>query len=48
MKREMKPLEEKIKALRLKMEYWECFFQHDEVGLALAELEAELDKFRFK
>ena len=48
MKREMKPLEEKIKALRAIMEQWECFFQDDEVGLALAEVEEELDKFRFK
>jgi hypothetical protein len=48
MKREMKPLEEKIKALRSIMEYWECFFQDDEVGIALAEVESELDKFRWK
>ena len=48
MKREMKELEAKIKALRAIMEYWECFFQDDEVGIALAEVEAELEKFRFK
>jgi hypothetical protein len=48
MKREMKALEAKIKALREKMEFWECFFQDDEVGTALAEVEAELEKFRFK
>jgi phage shock protein A len=48
MKREMKELEAKIKALRAKMEQWECFFQDDEVGIALAEVEEELDKFRFK
>ena len=48
MKREMKELEAKIKELRLKMEYWNCFQQDDEVGQALAEVEAELDKFRWK
>jgi phage shock protein A len=48
MKREMKALEAKIKALRDKMEQWECFFQDDEVGQALAEVEEELDKFRWK
>jgi hypothetical protein len=48
MKREMKALEEKIQALREKMEFWECFFQDDEVGQALAEVEAELEQFRFK
>ena len=48
MKPEMKALESKIKALRSIMEKWECFFQDDEVGLALAEVEAELDKFKFK
>ena len=48
MKREMKALEAKIKALREKMEFWECFFQDDEVGIALAEVEEELEKFRFK
>ena len=48
MKREMKELEAKIKELRVKMEYWNCFQQDDEVGQALAEVEAELDKFRWK
>ena len=48
MKREMKELEAKIKALREKMEYWDCFQQDDEVGQALAEVEEELDKFRWK
>jgi hypothetical protein len=48
MKREMKALEAKIKALREKMEYWDIFQQDDEVGTALAEVEAELDAFRFK
>ena len=48
MKREMKALEAKIKALREKMEYWDCFQQDDEVGRALAEVEEELDKFRWK
>lgn len=48
MKRELKELEAKIKALRSIMEYWQCFFQDDEVGQALAEVEAELDKFRWK
>jgi hypothetical protein len=41
----MRELEAKLKALRSKMEYWECFFQDDEVGIALAELEAEFEKF---
>ena len=48
MKKELRELEAKIKALRLKMEFWECFFQDDEVGQALAEVEEELDKFRWK
>lgn len=48
MKREMKELEAKIKALRSIMEYWECFQPNDDVAQALAEVEAELDKFRFK
>ena len=48
MKPELRELEAKIKALRSIMEKWECFFQDDEVGIALAEVEAELDKFRFK
>ena len=48
MKRELKELEAKIKALRTIMEYWQCFFQDDEVGIALAEVEEELEKFRFK
>jgi len=48
MKREMKELEAKIRALREKMEYWDIFQQDDEVGTALAEVEAELDEFRFK
>jgi uncharacterized membrane protein len=48
MKREMKALEAKIQALRLRMEYWEVFQEDDEIGTALAEVEEELDKFRFK
>ena len=48
MKPELRELEAKIKALRSIMEKWECFFQDDEVGIALAEVEAELAKFRFK
>jgi hypothetical protein len=48
MKREMKALEAKIKALREKMEYWDIFQQDDEVGQALAEVEEELDAFRWK
>jgi hypothetical protein len=48
MKREMKALEAKIQALRLRMEYWEVFQEDDEIGIALAEVEEELDKFRFK
>ena len=44
----MKALEAKIKALREKMEYWDIFQQDDEVGIALAEVEEELDKFRWK
>jgi hypothetical protein len=48
MKREMKPLEAKIKALREAMELFDIFQQDDEVGSALAEVEAELVKFKFK
>ncbi len=48
MKREMKVLEAKIKALRSVMELFDLFQQDDEVGLALQEVEQELDKFRFK
>ena len=48
MKPEMKPLEAKIKTLRNVMEWYQIFQQDDEVGLALAEVEAELDKFKFK
>ena len=48
MKRELKELEAKLKALREVMESWECFVQDDEVGQALAEVEAELEKFRWK
>ena len=48
MKPEMRVLEAKIKALRSIMEKWECFFQDDEVGIALSEVEAELEQFRFK
>ena len=48
MKRELKELEAKLKALREVMESWECFVQDDEVGQALAAVEAELEKFRWK
>ena len=48
MKRELKELEAKLKALREAMERYDLFQQDDEVGLALAEVEAELDKFRFR
>ena len=48
MKRELKPLELKLKALRQAMELFDIFQQDDEVGSALAEVEAELEKFRFK
>ena len=48
MKRELKALEAKVKALRQAMELFDIFQQDDEVGLALAEVEAELEKFRFK
>jgi len=48
MKREMKVLEAKIKELRRVMELFDLFQQDDEVGLALQEVEQELDKFRFK
>ena len=44
----MKPLEAKIKALRESMELFDIFQQDDEVGSALAEVEAELEKFKFK
>jgi len=48
MKREMKVLEAKVKELRRVMELFDLFQQDDEVGLALQEVEQELDKFRFK
>ena len=48
MKRELKALEAKVKALRQAMELFDIFQQDDEVGLALAEVDAELEKFRFK
>jgi hypothetical protein len=48
MKREMKALEAKIKALREAMELFDIFQQDDEVGSALADVESELDKFKFK
>ena len=48
MKRELKALEAKVKALRQAMELFDIFQQDDEVGSALAEVEAELEKFRFK
>ena len=48
MKREMKVLEAKVKELRRVIELFDLFQQDDEVGLALQEVEQELDKFRFK
>ena len=48
MKRELKALEAKVKALRQAMELFDIFQQDDEVGLALAEVDAELEKFKFK
>jgi hypothetical protein len=48
MKRELKALEAKVKALRQAMELFDIFQQDDEVGSALAEVEAELEKFKFK
>jgi len=48
MKQELKALEAKVKALRQAMELFDIFQQDDEVGSALAEVEAELDKFKFK
>ena len=48
MKKELKELEAKIKALREAMERYDVFQQDDEIGLALAEVEAELDQFRFR
>ena len=48
MKRELTALEAKVKALRQAMELFDIFQQDDEVGLALAEVDAELEKFRFK
>ena len=48
MKREMKVLEAKVRELRRVMELFDLFQQDDEVGLALQEVEQELDKFRFK
>ena len=43
MKPELKALDLKIKALRDVMEWYQIFQQDDEVGSALAEVEAELD-----
>jgi hypothetical protein len=48
MKKELRELEAKLKALRDAMERYDVFQQDDEVGQALAEAEAELDKFRFR
>jgi len=48
MKQELKALEAKVKALRQAMELFDIFQQDDEVGSALAEVEAELEKFKFK
>ena len=48
MKKEIRELEARIKELRRLMEFFEIFQQDDEVGQALAEVEAELEKFRFK
>jgi len=48
MKPELKAIEAKVKALRQAMELFDIFQQDDEVGSALAEVEAELDKFKFK
>ncbi len=48
MKKELKELEAKLKALREAMERYDVFQQDDEIGLALAEVEAELDQFRFR
>jgi hypothetical protein len=48
MKKELKELEAKLKALREAMERYDVFQQGDEIGLALAEVEAELDQFRFR
>jgi hypothetical protein len=48
MNQEMKALDLKIKALRDVMEWYQIFQQDDEVGSALAEVEAELEKFKFK
>ncbi len=48
MKQELKALEAKVKALRKAMELFDIFQQDDEVESALAEVEAELEKFKFK
>ena len=48
MKRELKALEAKVRELRNMMELYDLFQQDDEVGQALKDVEAELDKFRFK
>ena len=48
MKRELKELEARLKALRAVMTEWECFQPDDEVAQALAAVEAELEKFRWK
>jgi hypothetical protein len=48
MKRELKELEERLKALRAVMTEWGCFTPDDEVDQALTEVEEELEKFRWK
>jgi hypothetical protein len=44
----MRELEEKIKNLRSVMEYWECFFHNDDVGIALVEVEEALKKINYE
>ena len=48
MKKEIRELEAKVKELRRIMEVFGIFQQGDEVRQALVEVEAELDKFRFR
>ena len=47
MKKELRELEARLKALRATMEEWQCFQPDDEVDQALKAVEAELETFRW-
>ena len=47
MKRELKELEARLKALRAAMTEWQCFQPNDAVDQALKAVEAELETFRW-